>query len=78
MEEWLLHVWFQVVVLVMLQTSPKMFICIGFLWILTKVWENKVPRKNWTSSANSAICERHFLPSDYVTKYKQSRRREQT
>ena len=62
--------------MVMLQTSPKMFICIGFLWILTKVWENKVPRKNWTSSANSAICERHFLPSDYVTKRddKQSRR----
>ena len=35
-----------------------------------------INKRNWTSSANSAICERHFLPSDYVTKRddKQSRR----
>ena len=41
-----------------------------------KIWEHRIPRKNWTSSLNSVICGRHFLPSDYVNKRddKQSRR----
>ena len=69
--------------MVMLQTSPKMFLCIGFLWILTKEKCGKI-KSHARIGRHQQIqlfvtdIERHFLPSDYVTKYKQSRRREQT
>ena len=30
-------------------------------------WINAVPRKDWSPSKNSVLCEKHFLPSDFKT-----------
>ena len=28
-------------------------------------WCNAVPRRHWTPSKNSVVCEKHFLPQDF-------------
>ena len=28
-------------------------------------WKNAVPRENWVPTANSVLCEKHFLPTDF-------------
>ena len=32
---------------------------------LWEKWKNAVPRKNWTPTVNSVLCDKHFLPSDF-------------
>ena len=35
--------------------------------LLRKKWKNAVPRKNWSPTKNSVLCENHFLPIDFKT-----------
>ena len=28
-------------------------------------WKKAVPRDNWVPTANSVLCEKHFLPTDF-------------
>ena len=30
-------------------------------------YQSKIPRKNWNVTENSRVCEKHILPTDYVT-----------
>ncbi|QQP56977.1 Putative LOC100212901, partial [Caligus rogercresseyi] len=32
---------------------------------LRQLWTKAVPRKNWIPSRHSALCDVHFMPSDY-------------
>ena len=35
--------------------------------LLRKKWKNAVPRKNWSPTKNSVLCENHFLATDFKT-----------
>ena len=35
--------------------------------LLRKKWKNAAPRKNWSPTKNSVLCENHFLPNDFKT-----------
>ena len=39
-----------------------------------KRWIARVPRKDWSPSENSRLCEKHFLPQDFKSKRKDKTR----